>query len=100
MRAPLEPTAARAASTILTGSAGTDAEPAPWDLLRVARGILADIAHHQPEHAQAACCLVITLSDDIKEREDAYGLLPLLATAPVPHDILLEDCGDRPCATS
>jgi hypothetical protein len=45
------------------------------DRLRAARGVIADAAHHTPQDLRAACRVVLELSADDEEREDARGLL-------------------------
>jgi hypothetical protein len=67
-----------------------EGEAPDTERLHVARGVLADIAHHTPQDVQAACRVVLECSDDDQEREDAQGLLTFFA----------ERRGGTPCARS
>lgn len=49
------------------------------DRLRAARGVIADVAHHTAQELRAACRVVLELSEDIDERQEAQGLLAFFA---------------------
>lgn len=59
--------------------AGRDPEAPDIDRLAAARGVLADIAQHTTREVQAACKVILNLSDDDDEREEAEGLLRFFA---------------------
>jgi hypothetical protein len=65
-------------------------EPSDTDRLRAARGVIADVAHHTAQELRTACGVVLELSEDKEERQEAEGLLAFFA----------EDRGGVRCAKS
>jgi hypothetical protein len=64
------------------GQASAHPEALDVDRLAAARGVLADIAQHTTREVQAACRVILSLSDDVEEREEAEGLLRFFAARP------------------
>ena len=59
--------------------AGVDPKAPDSDRLAAARGVLADIAQYTTREVQATCKVILSLSDDHDEREEADGLLHFFA---------------------